>query len=148
MRNEIRKLIKESLYDSMERDLTLPSGKVLPNFRGVLLMLISRDADFAKQAIAVISDIKPYEIYKDPFSILETKVTDYYNFYSVNIYVNDKEIADAFEKAITNHPEYNPPSLPLYQGTGFLDNCRTGSASFKPGGWHKVVWNVDKKVTE
>ena len=146
MRNKIRKLIKESLYDNMERDLTLPSGKVLPNFKGILLSLISRDPDFAKQALVIIEDIEPYDIFEDPYSILKSKVTDYSTFYSVRLYVRDKEVVDAFEKEILNHPGYNHASTPLFQRSGFLDRCQTkaSSCSMRPASWHSIGWNVDK----
>ena len=149
MRKAIRKIIKESLYDNMERNLTLPSGKVLPNFRGVLSMLISQNIDFANQAITAIKEIEPYEIYKCPYNRLETEANNFDSWYMVSMFFNDKEVSDAFEKAILNHPEYNSSSY-LYSvngiiGNGFLDSCKTNSSGAGPNPWYGVRWNVDKK---
>lgn len=105
-RRQLRKLIKESLYDSMERDLTLPSGKVLPNFRAMVIYLTS-NIENAKQAYAIMEMIEEYSVMKDDkIKGINNKITKVPGGISmVSLFFTDKEVADAFYEAISNHPK-------------------------------------------
>ena len=73
MRKEIRKLIKESLYDSMERTLTLPSGKVLPIFRGIVINLTS-GVENAKQVFSILQMIDEYSLMDDSKTSIKHRI--------------------------------------------------------------------------
>lgn len=105
MRKEIRKLIKESLYDSMERNLTLPSGKVLPNFRGIVINLTS-GVENAKQVFSILQMIDEYSLLDDSKTIIKHRIESLSTrLLIVRLYFTDKEVADAFHVAISNHPD-------------------------------------------
>lgn len=121
MRNLIRKLINESLLkESSQKDLVLPSGKVLPNFTGVMNSLTG-GLSHVKQAISVMEMIPEYSIsneqsFVEPaywMYLYETQRTDrhpltkagYVGFHVI-IYVSDEEVADAIVKNIKQNPGY------------------------------------------
>lgn len=119
MRNLIRKLINESLLnESSQKDLVLPSGKVLPNFRGVMNSLTG-GSSHVKQAISVMEMIPEYSISNEQSFVEPMQATwpDHrahrhpitkagYEGFSVIIYVSDEEVADAIVKHIKRHPGY------------------------------------------
>ena len=102
MRKVIRKIIKESLYNRMEKDYTLRSGKVLPNFRGIMTSLTTNPT-YIKQAISVMEMIDTYSLYSNAGIKSNVqkiadhpKVTDY----DVNLYFSDVQVAIAVASLI------------------------------------------------
>lgn len=138
MRKLVRKLIKESLYSSMERDLTLPSGKILPNFRGVLLSLTG-EIEHAKQAYMLLEMIKEYSLMDDRKMIIKNEVSELSSrLRMVRLYFTDKEVVEAFRSAIANHPEFKTKDM---RGPGIrLSPITSGFVpSSKLGDW--TTWN-------
>lgn len=106
MRNLIRRLIKESIYDGMERDFTLRSGKTLQNFKGIMNAL-SSGPDGVNQAISVMEMIDPYSLYSD--ENVESKVQQIEETeYDVNLYFSDMEVAIAVYDFIKMAAESSP----------------------------------------
>lgn len=136
MRKAIRKIIKESLYDSMERDLTLPSGKVLPNFRGIVINLTS-GVENAKQVFSILQMIDDYSLLNDSKTIIKHRIQSLSaRMTYVRLYFTDIEVADAFHSAISNHPGIKP----LGQGGPGIELL-----SMKSGAeWHSLSFYITK----
>tara|TARA_B100000035_G_scaffold276433_2_gene254094 strand:+ start:10810 stop:11286 length:477 start_codon:yes stop_codon:yes gene_type:complete len=110
MRKVIRKIIKESLYNRMEKDYILRSGKVLPNFRGVMTSLTTNPSHI-NQTISVMEMIDSYSLYSNAGIKSKVKkiadhpkVTDY----SVNLYFSDMQVAIAIYRFIQIAAEASP----------------------------------------
>lgn len=135
MREEIRELIKESLYDSMERDLTLPSGKVLPNFRGIVIALTS-NTESAKQAFSIIEMIDEYSLMDTHKEYISNRVGRISPISSiVRLYFIDKEVADALYTAISNHPNIITDGIELMP----MDSSIFGK-------WHCVSFYINETI--
>lgn len=127
MRNLIRKLINESLLkESSQKDLVLSSGKVLPNFAGVMNSLTS-GSSHVKQAISVMEMIPEYSISNEQSFVEPMYWMEYYNTqrahrnpfvkagyegFNALIYVSDDEVANAIVKHIKQHSGYIGLSSP------------------------------------
>jgi len=112
MRNLIRKIIKESLYNRMEKDFTLRSGKVLPNFKGIITSLTTNPSQI-NQAISIMEMLEPYSLYsndsiKSNVQKMPRGFNPYVSEYSVSLCFSDMQVARAINDFIKLAAESYP----------------------------------------